>query len=110
MSAVAAAAPRIGENGPKTCESCGAPTKLDHVSVVLGDVTKLTVVEHIPAFVCTGCGEQYYATDTADAIERMVKNGFPSKRFVRQLIVPVYSFQDDPEPASAGADQERQTT
>ncbi len=93
--------------GPATCEACGSPTKEQLVSVVLGDVTRLTVVEGIPAAVCTSCGEQYYATETGAAIEKVVKDGFPKGRFIRQLVVPVYSFED-PVLEPTGAAKERQ--
>jgi YgiT-type zinc finger domain-containing protein len=50
---------------------------------------KYLIIEHVPAEVCTQCGEKTYSPEVTDAILRFArKKAKPS----RKIEVPVYDF------------------
>lgn len=54
---------------------------------------RLAVVEDIPAYVCSGCLEQFYDDDVSDALRRLTENGFPADAAQRQISVPVFTLE-----------------
>jgi YgiT-type zinc finger domain-containing protein len=74
------------------CACCGAETHEDLVKAAFWGPQGLVAIEDIPARVCAGCGEQFYADQTAQRIEEIV-NGATAVP-VRQITVPVFSLAD----------------
>jgi YgiT-type zinc finger domain-containing protein len=94
--------PRPAQEGPQdgqaapACASCGAETHEDCVKAAFWGRQGLVAIEDIPARVCGGCGEQFYADQTAQSIEEIV-NGATAVP-VRQITVPVFSLADTRNP------------
>jgi YgiT-type zinc finger domain-containing protein len=40
---------------------------------------KLTVIEDVPAKVCSECGERYYSADVSREMERLAREGKPER-------------------------------
>ena len=53
---------------------------------------KLVAVEHVPADVCTRCGEQNFDPDTVNRIQQVIYRGAP----VGSLEVPLYDLAAAP--------------
>lgn len=71
------------------CDLCGGPLTEQEVTytVQLGD--RFVVVEHVPAKVCSQCGERLYSPDTVERLQRTVwEQRTPS----RILQTPVFDF------------------
>jgi YgiT-type zinc finger domain-containing protein len=49
---------------------------------------RLLAVENVPADVCPRCGEQYFAKETADKIQKVIYSGDATKR----LEIPVFDY------------------
>ena len=54
------------------CDLCGSPLteQVGTYTLQLGD--RLVVVEHVPARVCTQCGERLYSPETVDRLQKTV--------------------------------------
>ncbi len=50
---------------------------------------KFFIVEHVPARVCRETGEQYFAPETVDKIQRII---WGQKKPVKVIETPVYEF------------------
>jgi YgiT-type zinc finger domain-containing protein len=80
-------------NQPRTCSACGA--ELEHKKITYTQTIegKVYIVEDVPAWVCTQCGETYLDPATVDAIQDQIEHGQVTE--TRQ--VPVYRV---PEPTT----------
>jgi YgiT-type zinc finger domain-containing protein len=74
------------------CPRCGEPLAAQTVRTAIWQGEHLAVVEDIPAFVCSGCLEQFYDDDVSDALRRLTEHGFPSDDALREISVPVFSL------------------
>ena len=54
------------------CDLCGSPMQEQMVTYTLQLDEKLVVVEHVPARVCTQCGERLYSPETVDRLQKTV--------------------------------------
>jgi HTH-type transcriptional regulator/antitoxin MqsA len=52
---------------------------------------QLVAVENVPADVCPRCGEQYFAKETADQIQKIIYSGDATKK----LEVPLYNYSKE---------------
>ena len=75
------------------CPRCGEPLAAQTVRTAIWQGERLAVVEDIPAFVCSGCLEQFYDDDVSDALRRLTEHGLPSDDAVREISVPVFSLE-----------------
>ena len=50
---------------------------------------KFILIEHVPARVCRETGEQYFAPETVEHIQAVIKN---RKKPVRVIKTPVYKY------------------
>ncbi len=50
---------------------------------------KFFIIEHVPARVCHETGEQYFAPETVEHIQAVIKN---RKKPVRVIETPVYKY------------------
>lgn len=75
-----------------TCESCGASTHDDLVSICLWHGDRLAIVEKVPARVCDRCFEQYYDQLTIFKLDRLRGEGFRPADAARVVEVPVFTF------------------
>jgi YgiT-type zinc finger domain-containing protein len=78
------------------CGSCGKETTAKSVNMTMWMASGLVVIEGVPAQVCEDCQEQYYDEATSSRIHQLVLTGFPRERMVREISVPVFSFDKTP--------------
>ena len=83
------------------CEYCGSDTRRDVVQAAFWSDRGLIAIEHIPARMCEGCGEQFYDEQTTERIEQIVTD--PAARASREIVVPVFSLSEAGHPKTAGA-------
>lgn len=72
------------------CEVCGIGTRQQRLirhSLSVGD--SLVVVEHVPAEVCSHCGETTLRPEVVDSLQKTVWRSQTPKRVVE---TPVYEF------------------
>ncbi len=50
---------------------------------------KFFLIEHVPAHVCRETGEQYFAPETVERIQAVIKTG---KKPTRVIEIPVYEY------------------
>ncbi|MBK9520511.1 MAG: type II toxin-antitoxin system MqsA family antitoxin [Rhodocyclaceae bacterium] len=73
------------------CAYCGSPSvQVKHVTRSFGKSSALLVIEAIPMWSCSNCGESYFSAQTLHEIER-IKALRKSVAVSRQ--VPVAAFQ-----------------
>jgi len=75
-----------------SCRYCGSHTREDTVRSAFWAAGGLVAVEDIPAQVCQGCGERFYADETTRRIAELTTHGFPAERANRKTLVPVFSL------------------
>jgi YgiT-type zinc finger domain-containing protein len=74
------------------CKYCGFDTREDFIRGAFWTSTGLVVVEDIPARLCEGCGEQFFAEETTQQIEKLLTH--PPVRAKRRTRAWVYSFSE----------------
>ncbi len=77
---------------PFPCEHCGSNTREDVVKAAIWGSRGLVVIENIPAWMCEGCGEQFYDEETAREIEKIVAG--PAGKAKQEILVPVFSLAE----------------
>ncbi len=73
------------------CYLCGAATERRLVTVENWWGATLALVEGVPAWVCQGCGEQYFEAAISRQLDRLRQAPPPTRKTVT---VPVYAFAD----------------
>ena len=86
-----------------SCSYCGCAVDEQHVRIEMWFGESLVVFEHVPAGVCSNCGEEYFAADIQDKMLTMIKT--PAKKTME---VPVYSFSDPLTIAKVAARRKKQ--
>ncbi len=71
------------------CYLCGGKTEHREVTAENWWGDELTLVEHVPAWVCQQCGEAYFDADTSRALDRLRRS---QPEATRTVTVPVYRF------------------
>jgi HTH-type transcriptional regulator / antitoxin MqsA len=71
------------------CDICGSPMIEEMVTYTIQLDGKLVVVEHVPAKVCTQCGERLYSPET---VERLQTTVWEQRSPSRMLQTPVFDF------------------
>lgn len=72
------------------CVFYGGKTENKNVTFHYEDDDKYLFVEHVPAEVCTSCGEKTYPPEVADKLLKYTKEEFKPAKTIE---VPVYSFE-----------------
>ena len=73
------------------CADCGTPSpQLKHVTRSFGKGANLLVIEAIPMWSCTKCGQSYFTAQTMHEIERIK---VLRKSVARQKSVAVAAFE-----------------
>lgn len=73
------------------CAFCGGELKKKFVTFSYQDSESYILVEHVPAEVCSQCGERLYSPEVTDALLQFAKRqGEP----VKLIEVPVYDFSE----------------
>ncbi|MBM2816146.1 MAG: hypothetical protein HW421_2908 [Ignavibacteria bacterium] len=54
------------------CMICGGSAKEGHTTLTVDNGERLVVLRNIPAMVCTNCGEEWIANDTAIRVEESI--------------------------------------
>ena len=70
------------------CVFCGGQVSRQQVTFLYDDDDNYFFVEHVPAEVCTKCGERTYSPEVAEKLTRLAKKGHPT----RTIQVPVFNF------------------
>ena len=71
------------------CVFCGGNVEKREVTFTYEEDDKYLIVEHVPAEVCTKCGEKMYSPEVTDELLRFSRNEFKPARSIE---VPVYDF------------------
>ncbi len=71
------------------CVFCGGTLKREMVTFTYEDDDRFILVEHVPAEVCSRCGEKLYTPEVTDVLLEFAKH--PTKP-VRIRHIPVYDF------------------
>ncbi|GIW54438.1 MAG: hypothetical protein KatS3mg082_0842 [Nitrospiraceae bacterium] len=68
------------------CDLCGGPLTKQEVTytVQLGD--RFVVIEHVPAKVCSQCGERLYSPDTVERLQRTAWEQRTPSRILQTLV------------------------
>jgi YgiT-type zinc finger domain-containing protein len=75
-----------------TCPRCAAALVMATVRTVIWHGDRPAIVEDIPAFICSGCSEQFYDQDVSDALHDLAAAGFPAQDAQREIPVPIFSL------------------
>ena len=71
------------------CDICGGKREKKLVSYNIIFEGRLVVVENVPAEVCGQCGEQYFAPNTVEILQKTVWSKKKPKRIIE---TPVYDL------------------
>lgn len=71
------------------CYFCGGKVTAKRVTVDFRRKGELTVIEDVPAGVCTQCGEKYFTGKTSKQLDQLAK----SRRKAATISVPVRYFR-----------------
>lgn len=71
------------------CIFCGGELRHEIVTFSYEDGEMYILVEHVPADVCSRCGERMYAPEVTDALLCLVRQ---QSEPVRMVQIPVYDF------------------
>jgi HTH-type transcriptional regulator / antitoxin MqsA len=71
------------------CVFCGGKVLNEQVTFVYESEDQYFFVEHVPAEVCSKCGEKTYSSDVADELLKYAKK---KSRPAKTLKVPVFNF------------------
>lgn len=72
------------------CKYCGCKTNEDIIKAALWSGRGLIVIEDIPAWLCDGCGEQFFDEQVIQRIQRVIT--YPPVQAKQQIRVLVYSL------------------
>lgn len=75
---------------PPKCKYCGFDTYQDVIKAALWMDGGLVVVEDIPAWLCEGCGEQFFDEKVTQRIEKLLACSAAKPR--QRIRVPLYSM------------------
>lgn len=73
------------------CVFCGGKISEEQVTFVYDDDDKYFFVEHVPAEVCTKCGERTYSPEVTEDILKFAKRKVKPAKTVE---VPVFDFAE----------------
>jgi YgiT-type zinc finger domain-containing protein len=71
------------------CVFCGGKLVKKTVNFTYEDVDRYFIIEHVPAEVCTRCGEKMYSPEVTDEILKFAGDEFKP---IKKREVPVYDF------------------
>ena len=72
-----------------SCAFCGGDIQEKIVTVVKEHDGDVLIIEHVPAGVCTQCGEKEYEAGVAAKLERILKE---RKAVQKEKLIPVADF------------------
>lgn len=70
------------------CSVCHSQTVTKNIRYTQWYKDELIIVENVPAEVCQNCGEEYFAPDIADKIQKVIELHHASKT----IKVPVFQL------------------
>ena len=73
------------------CAFCAGTLKDKVVTFSYEEEDKYLFVEHVPALVCSKCGERIYSPEVTDKLLKFAKDEF---RPVKTVEVPVFDFAE----------------
>jgi YgiT-type zinc finger domain-containing protein len=76
------------------CDICGGTRAPSLITYTIYYDNKPVVIENVPAEVCQQCGEQYFAPETVEKLQKIVWSKKKPKRMVE---TPVYDLSLLPE-------------
>ena len=77
-----------------TCAVCGCKqSRMEEVDEVFKIDGEYVLVEHIPAEVCTRCGERSFSREAADAVRHAVNGGADPTRSIQMRVFEFVSAE-----------------
>lgn len=73
------------------CVFCGGDVKKETVTFVYEDDDRYFFVEHVPAEVCSKCGEKTYSPEVT---EELINFGRQKCKPLKTVEVPVFDFEE----------------
>ena len=73
------------------CVFCGGMLEEKVVTFTYEEEDKYLFVEHVPALVCSKCGERIYSPEVTDKLLKFAKDEFMP---VKTIEVPVFDFAE----------------
>jgi YgiT-type zinc finger domain-containing protein len=74
------------------CSVCGARLQAGTTTYTQEIEGRLAVVTDVPVQACPQCGEQYFAPDIVDQLQRLLTHGPDNGQVPKTIEVPVYPF------------------
>ena len=71
------------------CHFCGGQVTAQQVDVMRHWKGRYILIENVPAYVCTQCGEQYYDAVIAETMDRIMRDSETGLDIQREICVPV---------------------
>ena len=71
------------------CRFCGGKVIERQVDVMRRWKDRYILIEHVPAHVCTQCGERYYDAVVAETMDRIMRSSETELGTTREICVPV---------------------
>ena len=71
------------------CVFCGGKAIKAVVTFTYEEEGKFLIIEHVPAEICTRCGEKMYSPEVTDELLRLARK---ATKPARRIEVPVYDF------------------
>ena len=72
------------------CHLCGGKTESQRVTAENWWGGQLALVENVPAWICSDCGEKYFDADTCKQLDQLRRKPPDAERTLK---IPVYSFR-----------------
>jgi YgiT-type zinc finger domain-containing protein len=71
------------------CAVCGDELQATTITHEERRGVNISLFQHVPAQVCTACGELWIAEEVLQKLDRLIKEGVPTKK----VKTPVYDFR-----------------
>ena len=72
-----------------SCDLCGSPLVEQEVTYTIEMDGRWIIIEHVPANVCSQCGEKLFSAETVEQLQRIA---WEQKAPHRTLATPVFDF------------------
>ena len=85
------------------CHFCGGKVLAQQTDVMRQWKGRYILIENVPAYVCTQCGEQYYDGIVAEAMDQIMQASETKLGAKREICIPVVDMPSTyPSPHQAG--------
>ena len=71
------------------CHFCGGKVTAQQVDIMRHWKSRYILIENVPAYVCTQCGEKYYDAAVAEAMDQIMQSSESELKVKRKIHIPV---------------------